>query len=503
MSMYHPLLTADQMRRLERGRFAAGQSSLDAMEAAGQAVAAEVLRRWPDARQAVVLAGPGNNGGDGYVVARHLLAAGWTVTVGAWGDPDALRGDAQMMRQRWSGAVAPLAEALAAIDGATIVVDALFGIGFSRPVEGALAGRIREACDRAGGVIAVDVPSGVDADTGSVVSDMIQADATVTFGARKPCHLLEPGRTRCGAVVLAPIDLAPEAAELAQLGVATWAVGTPRLPRPGPDDHKYSRGHVWVASGGPSATGAARLAARAALRVGAGLVSIASPPSAVAINAAHLTAIMVRRAATPEAFAACLADPRASGMVIGPGFGVGERCRETVLALLATGKPLVLDADALTSFEDDPAVLFRAIRGAVVMTPHEGEFRHLFPGIDASAPRLERAREAARISGAVVLLKGPDTVVATPEGEAFINGHASPELATAGAGDVLAGTILGLIAQERQLGLSVAQAAAVAAWIHGEAGLRLGPGLIAEDLPEAYPGILKAIAVPALRGGRQ
>lgn len=501
MSMLHPLLTASQMRRLEQGRFEAGQSSLGAMEAAGRAVADEALRHWPALARAVVLAGPGNNGGDGYVVARHLAEAGWSVQVGAWADPAALKGDALTMRQRWSGPVLPLGEALEATGPETLVVDALFGIGFCRPVDEAQAGRVRAACDRAAGVVAVDLPSGVDADTGRIVSDMVRADATVTFGALKPCHALEPSRSCCGEVVLAPIGLSPNEDELAGYGVKGWMVGAPRLPRPGPDDHKYARGHVWVASGGASSTGAARLAARAALRIGAGVVTIASPPSAVAINAAHVTAIMVKRAAGAEELAACLADERSSGMLIGPGFGIGERCRAAVLALLATGKPLVLDADALTSFEHDPEALFAAIRGTVLMTPHEGEFRRLFPMVDAGAGKLERARAAARLSGAIVLLKGPDTVIAAPEGEVFVNCHATPELATAGAGDVLAGTILGLMAQERQLGLPPARAAAVAAWIHGEAGRRIGPGLIAEDLPEAYPDILKALAVEFPRRG--
>lgn len=501
MSMFHPLLTASQMRQLERCRFLAGQSSLAAMEAAGRAVADEALKRWPVQKRAVILAGPGNNGGDGYVAARHLAGAGWTVLVGAWGDPAALRGDAQTMRQRWQGAVMSLGDALDHMTAETVVVDALFGIGFSRPVEERLAAQIRAACDAAGLVIAVDVPSGIDADAGRLVSDMVRADVTVTFGAHKPAHALEPARSRCGEVILAPIDLTPNTAELARFGVKNRMVAEPRLPRPGPHDHKYTRGHVWVASGGVSSTGAARLAARAALRVGAGLVSIASPPSAVAINAAHTTAIMVKRAAGAGELAACLADVRSSGMLIGPGFGIGERCRDAVLALLATGKPLVLDADALTSFEAAPERMFAAIQGDVILTPHEGEFRRLFPMIDPAAGKLERVRAAARLSGAVVLLKGADTVIGTPQNEIYINCNATPELATAGAGDVLAGTILGLMAQERQLGLDPAAAAAVAAWIHGEAGRRIGPGLIAEDLPEAYPDILKAVAVQITRRG--
>ncbi len=495
MSMFHPLLTASQMRQLEQARFAAGQSSLAAMEAAGGAVAEETLKREPAQRHAIVLVGPGNNGGDGYVVARRLAEAGWAVLVGAWGDPDAMQGDALTMRRRWSGPVIPLDEALDRVTAEMVLIDALFGIGFSRPVEAGLAARVRQACDRACCVYAVDVPSGVDTDTGRLISDMVWADVTVTFGAHKLAHALEPARSRCGEVVLAPIDLAPGPDDVARYGIDCWMTGVPELPRPGPQDHKFSRGYAWVASGGASATGAARLAARAALRVGAGVVSIASPPSAIAINAAHLTAIMVKRAAGAEDLAAYLADDRSSGMLIGPGFGIGERCREAVLALLATGKPLVLDADALTSFEADPEALFGSIKGPVVMTPHEGEFRRLFPMIDPSADKLERVRAAARLSGAIVLLKGADTTIATPDGQVYVNCHATPELGTAGAGDVLAGTILGLMVQERQLGLSPAKAAAVAAWVHGEAGRRIGAGLIAEDLPEVYPDILKAVAV--------
>lgn len=491
--MFRPLLNANLMRSFEQRRFTSGQSSLDAMEAAGHAVAQAILTRWPLREQVVVLAGPGNNGGDGYVVARLLSNAGKHVVVGAWTIPEELKGDALVMRRRWHGPTLPLVDVLPGIGPSHVVVDALFGIGLSRGVDPWLAEHVSQAAGRAAVIVAIDVPSGVDADSGNVFSDMIRADLTVTFGTKKPGHVLEPGRSRCGEVIVAPIGLAPSAEDIRLLGFDAFEVCVPRLSRPGAMDHKYSRGHVWVASGGMAATGAARLAARAALRVGAGVVTVASPREALQVNAAHLTAIMVRPADTADELVECLADERSVAMLIGPGFGVGRRTRDVVLALLTTAKPLVLDADALTSFEDEPDALFRAIRAPVVFTPHEGEFRRLFPMIGHQADKLTRVREAARLSGATVLLKGADTVVASPEGRAYVNVHSTPELATAGAGDVLAGTILGLMAQQRQLEMDSAQASAIAAWIHGEAGILSGPGLIAEDLPEVYPAILRRI----------
>lgn len=491
------------MRALEQHRFAAGMSSLEAMEAAGGAVAVEIVRRWPGAGRAVVLCGPGNNGGDGFVCARHLHAAGWSVIVGAWNPQPAGAGDAATMRARWHDPVLPLDAALAAIDSATVVVDALFGIGFTRPLEHDRVAAIATACapERAAAVVAIDLPSGIDADSGRVVSDLLIADLTVTFGELKCCHVLHPGRARCGEIVRAAIGLVATADDLTALDIRLGLVPPPRISRPGATDHKFSRGHALVASGGPAATGAARLAARAALRVGAGLVTVLSPADALIVNAAQLTAVMVRLADTPAELAGHLAEPRAAALLIGPGFGVGARTREAVLALLAQAKPLVLDADALTSFADTPDDLFAAIRGPVVLTPHEGEFHRLFPDLSGEPDKIARARAAAARSGAVVLLKGPDTVIAAPDGRALVNVHATPELATAGSGDVLAGLIVGLLAEPGVRAADLLDLVGAAVWLHGEAGLRCGPGLIAEDLPEALPAVLAALP-DAPRGER-
>ena len=484
------------MRALEQRRFAAGMSSLEAMEAAGGAVAVEIVRRWPGAGRAVVLCGPGNNGGDGFVCARHLHAAGWSVIVGGWTPAPATAGDAATMRQRWHDPVLPIEEALAAVDPATVVVDALFGIGFTRPLDPDRAGAVARACapGRAAAIVAIDLPSGIDADTGRVVSDLLTADLTVTFGELKCCHVLHPGRMRCGEIVRVAIGLATTPDDLAALDIRLGLVPQPRISRPGTTDHKFSRGHALVASGGPAATGAARLAARAALRVGAGLVTVLSPADALIVNAAQLTAVMVKTADTPAELAAHLAEPRATAMLIGPGFGVGERTREAVLALLAQARPLVLDADALTSFSDAPDDLFAAIRAPVVMTPHEGEFRRLFPDLSGEPDKIARARAAAARANAVVLLKGADTVIAAPDGRALVNVHATAELATAGSGDVLAGLIAGLLAQPGAIGADLLDLVGAAAWLHGDAGLRCGPGLIAEDLPEALPAVLAAVS---------
>jgi hydroxyethylthiazole kinase-like uncharacterized protein yjeF len=259
------------------------------------------------------------------------------------------------------------------------------------------------------------------------------------------------------------------------------------LRPPRPDDHKYARGHVFVVSGPASATGAARLAAAGALRAGAGAVTVASPADAVLVNAAHLTAIMVRECDGPAALAALLADPRPKFVVIGPGNGVGPGTRAHVEAALASEAAVVLDADALTSWADRPGELFSSVRNRlrpVVLTPHEGEFARLF-SVDGS--RLDRARAAASESGAVVVLKGNDTVIAAPDGRAAINSNAPAELATAGSGDVLSGIVAGLLAQ----GLAGFEAAAAGVWMHGAAGVAVGRGLIAEDLPAALRVVLR------------
>jgi NAD(P)H-hydrate epimerase len=480
------LLTPAEMGEADRAAIASGVAGSALMEAAGRAVADAVLRRWPHAPVAV-LCGPGNNCGDGFVAARHLVAAGSTVRLGLLGERGKLTGDAAHAASLWNGAIEPLSPSL--IEGAAVVVDAVFGAGLARPVEGVAAAVITALAASGVPSVAVDVPSGLDGATGEVQGVAAKAAVTVTFFHKKPGHLLLPGRTLCGTLVLADIGI-PDAVlgaiapKTHENGPALWLDA---FPWPDAESHKYRRGEALV-RGGAEMTGAGRLAARAAARIGAGLVSVAVPPSAWPIYAASLVGIIVRPVLVASELAALLADPRRTATLIGPGAGVGEATRDEVLAVLASRRAAVLDADALTSFADRPDELFAAIAGPTVLTPHEGEFRRLFGNL--SGGKLDRAREAAVRSRAVVLLKGADTVVAAPDGRAVVNANAPAWLATGGSGDVLAGMIAGLAAQ----GLDPFRAAACAAWLHGEAGRQVGPGLVAEDLVEALPRVLRRLA---------
>ena len=482
------LLTAEEMGRADKLAIGGGVSGTTLMENAGRAVAEEVGRRFPDHESVAVLCGPGNNGGDGFVAARHLEERGYKVRLGFDGDEARLPPDAAAMARRYLGAREPLGPGL--LNGSNVVVDGLLGAGLARPVEGKLAGLIESVNASNLPVIAIDVPSGIDGTTGEVRGTAIRATATVTFFRMKPGHLLLPGRTNCGETSIADIGI-PERV-LAAIAPKTFANEPPlwlaKFPWPQPDSHKYSRGHAVVMSGPVHSTGAARLAARGALRIGAGLVTVASPRDALEVNAGELTAIMVREADDARGLASLLADRRKNAVLVGPGVGVGERTKELVSAALRSDAAIVLDADALTSFAEDPASLFAAIaaRAApVVLTPHDGEFARLFPDL-AGIPKLERARLAASRAGAVLVLKGADTVVAGPGGTASINATTSPYLATAGTGDVLAGMVLGLLAQR----MPAFEAASAAVWLHGAAALAFGPGLIAEDLPETLPKVL-------------
>jgi hydroxyethylthiazole kinase-like uncharacterized protein yjeF len=487
----HALLTPQQMGEADRLTIAGGVPGSALMENAGRAVADAIARRWPK-RSLLVLCGPGNNGGDGFVAARLLAERGWPVRVALLGKCEALKGDAAAAATRWTGPVEALAPA--AIESAGLVIDALFGAGLARPIEGVAAEVIAGLDASQVPVVAVDVPSGVDGASGAVLGIAPKAALTVTFFRRKPGHLLLPGRSLCGETLVAPIGIADAVLDDVAPSTAAnhpdWWRGA--FPWPSAESHKYTRGHALVA-GGAVMTGAARLAARAAARLGAGLVTVAAPEAAFSIYAAALTGIIVQPAAGLDAFRTLLADPRRNAALIGPGAGVGDETRDKVLAILAVAKRTVLDADALTSFANNAEVLFGAIRSPCVLTPHEGEFARLFAKLpDGSGSKLDRACRAAKASGAVMLLKGNDTVIAAPDGRAAINPGAPPELATAGSGDVLAGIVLGLLAQ----GMPAFEAAAAAVWLHAEAARRFGPGLISEDLVEALPA-----ALAALKGG--
>ena len=425
------LLTPEEMGRADRFAIAAGVPGLALMERAGLAVARAAARLARTRGRIAVLCGPGGNGGDGFVAARYLSGWGYPTTVHLLGSAEALRGDAAKMAARWAGEIAP-AEGFST-EGADLVIDALYGAGLSRDVDGLAArcvGAINAFVASGGKALAVDVPSGLDGATGQVRGIAVTATATVTFFRLKPGHLLTSGGGVTGPLAFADIGIPPAALDaIAPQAFANqprvWRAALPRLAA---RTHKYARGAALVLSGAASHTGAARLSARAALRAGAGLVTIASPAEAVAVNAAHETAVMVAPFEGEAGFAELLADPRRNAILIGPGAGVGEATRAYVrAALTAPSAPrVVLDADALTSFAGDSAALAGQIaaRGRpTVITPHEGEFARLFKGRDdvlGAAGKLARARSAARALGAVVLIKGADTVVAAPDGRATI-----------------------------------------------------------------------------------
>jgi len=478
----HAVLDVARMAEADRRTIAGGISGAVLMENAGAAVTDAIVRRWSP-RPVAVLCGPGNNGGDGFVVARRLRNAGWPVNLSLLGDVENLTGDAALMAARWGDAVQPLDAQ--STNGAGLVVDAVFGAGLSRDVSGPAAAALAGISAPS---VAIDVPSGIDGDSGAVRGMAPRAACTVTFCRAKPGHLLMPGRDHCGELIVADIGI-PDAV-VAGLGPsmfrntpAAWPHGYPWAQV---GAHKYARGHLVVAGGGVAASGASRLAARAGLRAGAGLVTLAVPPGAVMVYACHLTSVMLRPDPDAASFAQLTGDGRVSAMILGPGQGVGEGTRARVLAALESGKPVVLDADALTSFAETPDVLFDALHAGCILTPHEGEFTRLFK---VGGSRIERARQAAARTGATVILKGPDTLIALSDGTIVINDNAPPELATAGSGDVLAGLAGGLLAQ----GVAAPVAAAMAVWLHGQCGQQYGPGLIAEDLPEALPAVLRQL----------
>lgn len=480
------LLTCAEMGRADAVAIARGVAGTVLMENAGRAVAGSVARH--HLRQPVlILCGPGNNGGDGFVAARHLKAAGWPVRLALLGEKAALKGDAAWAAGRWDGAVLPLEASL--VDGKSLVIDALFGAGLSRPLSGVAAETIERLNAARSTVIAVDVPSGVSGDSGQVMGVAPVAERSVTFFRAKPGHLLGEGLKRCGALEV--VDIGIPATVLDGIDSRLWRNAPPLwaacLRRGALDDHKYVRGHLTIL-GGERATGAARLAALAARRAGAGLVTIASPRGALPIYQMAEPGNLIAEADSTDAIVDILKDERRNGFLIGPGSGVNARTRDSVLAVLGARRATVLDADAVTVFADQPKALFDLIKGPVLMTPHEGEFRRLFPDLGGGVSKVERVRAAARRSGAVILLKGPDTVVATPDGRAVINVHAPPSLATAGSGDVLAGIAAGLMTQ----GASPLAAGAAAAWLHGESAYRFRrPGLIAEDLLSGLPEALE------------
>jgi len=504
------LLTAAQMRAVEMAAIAAGAvCGRDLMERAGRGVVEAVFEHWPDLAQgsyrATVLCGPGNNGGDGFVIARLLQGWGWPVEVFLFGDPGRMPPDARANYERWAaiGTVHPWRALDEAGLDADLIVEAVFGAGLTR----APAPEILEPIARLAGrgpvparLVAVDAPAGLCMDSGRPLAQgTVRAALTVTFHRARPGHYLADGPEHCGILRIKDIGLREHGGDRERVALAApdaRALGKHRV------GHKYRHGHALILCGGAGRTGAARLAARAALRVGAGLVTLGAPPAAQQEVACQVTALMLRRVADGKALSDLLADPRFNALGLGPGLG-HDRARELAPVALGAGRAIVLDADALTAFAEAPDVLFGLLHDSCVLTPHGGEFARLFPDLAErlAAPvetgpaysKVDATREAAKRARCVVLFKGPDTVIAAPGGRCAIHSaayeRAAPWLATAGSGDVLAGLIAGLMAR----GFSPFEAAETAAWLHVEAARAFGPGLVAEDLPEILPAAFRAL----------
>lgn len=487
------LLTSEEMRRAEKITIDSGTPSLTLMENAGRGVTEEVVRRFPRGSKVLVLCGGGNNGGDGFVCARTLRERGYHVRLALLCKPEELPPDPKEMARRWDETIEPLTPRV--LDGAEVIVDAIWGSGLRGPVNGLVGQIIEQVTERNLPVVAVDVPTGIDATHGNVHGVAFKAVSTVTFFRRKTGHVLLPGKRYCGDV--RAVDIGIPNSVLADVAPQTflnepdfWLRYYPRL---NPDGHKYDRGHAVVVSGPMESTGAARLGARAALRVGAGLVSVATSKAAFYINAAQLTSIMVAAYDGPAGLAEVLhGDPRRNAALIGPGAGATQETRDNVAAVLSSEATVIVDAEGLTAFEEDPQVLFALIQqraAPTILTPHKGEFDRIFPELGNAESKLEQAKRAAEISGAVVVFKGPDTVVSAPDGLSAISEDSPPWLATAGTGDVLAGLIVGLCAQK----MSPFDAAVAGVWMHSELARNFGPGLIAEDMAEMLPALLQRL----------
>ncbi|MFY0311417.1 NAD(P)H-hydrate dehydratase [Leisingera sp. D0M16] len=578
------LLTAAQMRAIEQAAIESGEvTGLELMERAGQGVVDAIFEEWPELadergagpsrspeylekdekpRRAVVLCGPGNNGGDGFVVARLLKERGWAVEVFLYGDADKLPPDAKVNYERWReiGSEEPLTGGcLASVIEPDLLVDALFGTGLTRPLpddirktfhwllkfrpewkEESPSRKTRRTLRK----VAVDIPSGLSSDTGFPITDadeteeaadteggwpyfmsaVFHAHLTVTFHSPKISHFLGAVVINGTRVNVVDIGLRGDALErtvaceqdpdlervrLLEPRFRWRPLRTPGFPHSmlekSGGGHKYTEGHALVLSGGHGKTGAARLAARGALRIGAGLVTVGSPRSAMFENAANLTAIMLRQIDGAHGVSELLEDKRFNAVCLGPGLGRGADTQALAMAVLKEKRATVLDADALTRFELKPEALFEVLHENCVLTPHGGEFARLFPDLaeKLNAPattgpaysKVDATREAAKRAGCVVLFKGPDTVIAAPDGRCSVNSahyeRSAPWLATAGSGDVLAGFITGLLAR----GFSPMQAAETAAYLHVECALEFGPGLIAEDLPEQIPAVFRELGL--------
>lgn len=475
-----------------------GTAGITLMERAGRGVAEIAESIWRGAGSAgsiFILCGPGNNGGDGYVAARRLAMQGIDVRVAQVGAADNLSGDAATARDKWAEDVEQI-QGLS-LAGVSLIIDALYGAGLNKPVEGAVASLIKEINASSVAVVSVDVPSGLSGDNGTADGTVIEADHTVTFERKKPGHLLYPGRRLTGHLHLIDIGINPACHKLIQAKTlenspALWGHA---LPLERAEQHKYNRGHVMVLGSRAPMLGACRLTSLAALRTGSGLVTLMAPTETYDIQAAALDDILVVNMAKNDGFVSRLKDDRITAVAIGPGAGIGLETRNLVLKTLETERATVLDADALTSFVEEPDILFDAITGPTVLTPHTGEFQKLFPDLDYGGDKVAAARTAAKRSGAVIILKGPDTVIASPCGLSAINSNAPSHLSVGGTGDVLTGMVASLLGQ----GMSTFDSACAAVWLHAEAAQSYSLGMIASDLLINIPPALSKVTKMGLK----
>ncbi len=485
------VLSVSQMYQADALSIAAGVSGITLMDAAGKSVADTLVLKYTN-QPVLILCGPGNNGGDGFVAARYLEQYGWDVRLHCLVAIDDLKGDtahhATMWVNEFKGETLDFDQIN--LNDNPIIIDAIFGAGLTRPIDGPVADLIKQINVLELDCISVDLPSGVSGDSGEILGTAFNAKYTVSFFCKKPGHLLHPGAGNCGELLITNIGIQNNVFDTIK---PTTFYNTPKLwlktyPIPTTTDHKYSRGHVSV-YGGATMMGAARLAARAARRSGAGLSSILCSSKSFDVYASADPGTLVNVVDNLSDFVDLLTDPRRNVLVIGPGAGLTARTKEFTLASLQSGKAVVIDADALSVFASDPNELIQHLHPNCILTPHEGEFAKLF---SVTGDKLNRTRYAAKSSNSVVLLKGHDTVIAAPDGRAVINTNAPPDLATAGAGDVLAGIVSGLRAQ----GTPAFEAACMGAWMHGECAQKIGAGLIAEDLCEILPDIIQNIRNP-------
>ena len=485
---YLEILNNSQIQAIEEISIKQGISGFQLMENAGKAVAQEVITLL-EGRTALVLCGPGNNGGDGYVTARILKNNGIPVRVASLRDPNTLTNDAAKHFALWGGH-AEHAGNISIQKENLLIIDALFGSGLTRPLTNEVLKISQTIAQNNLDCIAIDIPSGVNGNTGNILGGAIKASKTITFSRPKPGHFLYPGRSFCGKVLVKDIGISDKnidkiAPQLFINKPKLWQKNAKFLHRHW-TDHKYTRGHATVISG-KKMPGAARLAAQAARRIGAGLVTITCPPDNFATLSAGEPGTLIKSAPTQKQLMKILNDRRQNAILVGPGTGLTKKTNAIVLQVLAMqNKTIVLDADALSIFEKNPNTLFSAIKMPCILTPHEAEFKRLFP---MQGDRLSAVRKAAKLSGAIIILKGPDTIIASPSGDAAINSNAPPTLATAGTGDVLAGFVLGLLAQNT----TPFDAACAAVWLHSEAANKFGNGLIAEDLPKMLPSVITSL----------